>query len=299
MKCRDSPSLPSRNMSVQLLTGEGGSSLRTCFYSLWFLYPRTLLSICFLQDARRRFPISSFAGPNAPPSNIQGHNTSSTSILVQWGDVPSADQNGVILSYTVTYKALPDGSPQTKVVSSPTTEVTLTDLNEYTNYSITVFASTIRGGGLVSDPTFVVTAQDSKFHSSFFVVELFVMLLYFQTFYLSCGIGPSASPANLRAYIRNATSIFVEWGNVPAADQNGVILSYTVTYMALPNGSPQTKLLSALTNEVILTGLNENTNYSITVFASTAMGDGNMSLPVIVRTGYNCKYALTKFNEIH
>jgi len=257
------------------------------------------LSICFLQDARRRFPISSFAGPNAPPSNIQGHNTSSSSIFVQWGDVPSADQNGVILSYTVTYKALPDGSPQTKVVSSPTTEVTLADLNEYTNYSITVFASTIRGGGLVSDPTFFVTALDSKFHSSFFVVELFVMLLYVQTFYLSCGIGPSASPANLRAYIRNATSIFVEWANVPASDQNGVILSYTVTYMTLPNGSPQTKLLSTLTNEVILTGLNENTNYSITVFASTAVGDGNMSLPVIVRTGYNCKYALTKFNEIH
>jgi len=124
------------------------------------------------------------------------------------------------------------------------------------------------------------------------------MLLYFHTLYLSCVIGPSASPANLRAYIRNATSIFVEWGIVPAADQNGVILSYTVTYMALPNGSPQTKLLSALTNEVILTGLNENTNYSITVFASTAMGDGNMSLPVIVLTGYNCKYALPKFNEV-
>ena len=119
-------------------------------------------------SARRRFPISSFAEPNAYPSDIQGHNTSSTSILVQWGEVPAADQNGVILSYTVTYKALPDGSPQTKVVSAPTTEVTLTGLNEYANYSITVFASTVKGGGLVSDPTFVVTAQDSKFHSSNF-----------------------------------------------------------------------------------------------------------------------------------
>jgi len=87
--------------------------------------------------------------------------------LVQWDDVPAADQNGVILSYTVTYQALRDGSLQTKVVSAPTTEVTLTDLNEYTNYSITVFASTLKGGGLVSDPTFVVTAQDSKFHFSF------------------------------------------------------------------------------------------------------------------------------------
>jgi len=116
------------------------------------------------------FSFSSFAAPNAPPSNIQGHNTSSTSIFVQRGNVSAADQNGVILSYTVTYKALPDGSPQTKVVSTLTTEVTLTGLNEYTNYSIAVFASTVKGGGLVSDPTFVVTAQDSKFHTSFFAV---------------------------------------------------------------------------------------------------------------------------------
>ena len=73
---------------------------------------------------------------------MKGHNTSSTSILVQWCNVPSADRNGVILSYTVTYKALPDGSPQTKIVMAPTTQVTLTGLNAYTNYSIIVFAST-------------------------------------------------------------------------------------------------------------------------------------------------------------
>ena len=103
-----------------------------------------------------------FAGPSAPPSNVQGHNTSSTSIFAQWSNVPAADQNGVILSYTVTYKALLDGSPQTKVVSAPTTQVTLTGLNEYTNYSITVFASTIKGAGRISAPIFVITDDDSK-----------------------------------------------------------------------------------------------------------------------------------------
>ena len=102
------------------------------------------------------------AGPNAPPDNVQGHNTSSTSILVQWGDVPGVDQNGMILSYTVTYEALPDGSPQTKVVSAPTTQVILTGLNKYTNYSITVFASTAKGNGNVSVPVTIITDQDSK-----------------------------------------------------------------------------------------------------------------------------------------
>ena len=105
-----------------------------------------------------------FTEPNAAPFNVQGENTSSTTILVHWSNVPTADQNGVILSYTVTYKALPDGSPQTKVVSAATTQLTLTGLNEYTNYSITVFASTIKGNGNASLPIFVITDDDSKFN---------------------------------------------------------------------------------------------------------------------------------------
>ena len=103
------------------------------------------------------------AEPNASPANVHGHNTSSTSIFVQWENVPEADQNGVILHYTVTYKALPDGSLQTKVVSAPTTQVTLMGLNEYTNYSITLFASTVKGDGNVSTPIVVITDEDSKY----------------------------------------------------------------------------------------------------------------------------------------
>ena len=117
---------------------------------------KVLLKQCFL------FVLSVYPEPNAPPSNVQGRNTSSTSILVQWGDVPAADQNGIILSYTVTYKALPGGTPKTEVVIAPTTEVTLTDLNEFTNYSITVFASTVKGAGNDSEPIIVVTDEDSK-----------------------------------------------------------------------------------------------------------------------------------------
>ena len=104
-----------------------------------------------------------FIEPNAPPSNVQGRKASSTSILVQWGDVPTADQNGIILSYTVKYTALPGGSEQTKVVNAPANETTVTELNEYTNYSITVFASTSKGGGNVSEPIIIITDEDSKF----------------------------------------------------------------------------------------------------------------------------------------
>ena len=109
------------------------------------------------------FPLTCFlAEPNAPPTTVEGHTTTSTSIFVQWGDVPAAHQNGVILSYTVSYKAIHSNNPQTKVVNAPTKQATLTGLNKYTNYSITVFASTAKGGGNVSNPFIVTTDEDSK-----------------------------------------------------------------------------------------------------------------------------------------
>ena len=104
-----------------------------------------------------------FLEPNAPPTNVTGHNTSSKSIFVDWDDVPQPDQNGIILSYTVTYTALPNGSPVSQEVTAPTTQATLTGLNEYTNYSITVLASTSKGDGNASKAIIVITDEDSKF----------------------------------------------------------------------------------------------------------------------------------------
>ena len=99
---------------------------------------------------------------NALPANVQGHNTSSTSIWVDWDAVPIADQNGIILTYTVKYRALPGGIPQTAVINASSTHVTLKGLKKYTNYSIFVFASTAKGDGNVSDPITVTTDEDSK-----------------------------------------------------------------------------------------------------------------------------------------
>ena len=112
--------------------------------------------------------------PNAPPSDVQGYITSPTSILVEWGNVPVADQNGIILRYTVKYTALPEGSEQTKVVNVPTTEATLMDLNEHTNYTIKVFASTVKGDGNVSEPITRRTGEDSEFSNCFKCCKFYV-----------------------------------------------------------------------------------------------------------------------------
>ena len=100
--------------------------------------------------------------PNVPPADVQGHNTGSTSIWVGWDAAPIADQNGIILTYTVTYSSLPGGISQTAVINGSSTHVTLKGLKKYTNYRIFVFASTAKGDGNASDEIIVTTDEDSK-----------------------------------------------------------------------------------------------------------------------------------------
>ena len=92
-----------------------------------------------------------------------------------------ADQNGIILSYTVTYTAFPGGISRTVVVSSPTTHIVLTGLEEYTNYSILVFAATVKGDGNASDPIIVTTDEDSELPKA----VLFTLLPYNDISYIA------------------------------------------------------------------------------------------------------------------
>ena len=66
------------------------------------------------------------------------------------------------MNYTVTYRESPDGSPIPQVVIAPKRNATLTGLKKFTNYSITVFASTAKGAGNRSEPIIVITDEDSK-----------------------------------------------------------------------------------------------------------------------------------------
>jgi len=60
-------------------------------------------------------------------------------------------------------------------VRAPATEATLTGLKNNTNYSITVFASTVKGGGRISTPIFVMTGKSCK---------LLYLILIFHCIYL-------------------------------------------------------------------------------------------------------------------
>ena len=94
---------------------------------------------------------------------MTGHNTSSTSILVSWDEVPADQQNGIITGYTITYQSLTENHNGNVPVGPNDRQKSITALKEYVNYNIMVFASTVKGDGPRSSPVLVVrTDQDSK-----------------------------------------------------------------------------------------------------------------------------------------
>ena len=135
---------------------------RVIYRDFLFNYPFFSISVYLLWSFIGVFVV---AVPNAPPANVIGKNVTSTSIFVQWDEVPANNQNGAIVNYTVTYTELPNGSPTAEVVIAPKRNATLKGLKKFTNYRITVFASTAKGGGNRSDPIIVITDEDSKYNS--------------------------------------------------------------------------------------------------------------------------------------
>ena len=98
----------------------------------------------------------------------------------------------------MTYTALTGGIPRTAVVSALTNHVTLRSLEEYTNYSIFVFASTMKGDGNASAPIIVTTDQDSKLLKKLRCLEI----KRERRFLISYKKGPSVAKRKNKYYTR-------------------------------------------------------------------------------------------------
>ena len=84
--------------------------------------------------------------------------------MITWDEVPADKQNGIITGYTITYHSQTENDNGTVQVNGSVRQTELTNLKEYVNYNIAVFASTVKGAGPRSDPViFVRTDQDSKY----------------------------------------------------------------------------------------------------------------------------------------
>ena len=84
--------------------------------------------------------------------------TSSRSALLTWDPPNAADQNGIILEYTVNVSAVETG--EEFQLTSTTTSITVTTLRPYTTYLCIIAASTTVGIGPFSTVFTIVTPED-------------------------------------------------------------------------------------------------------------------------------------------
>lgn len=108
--------------------------------------------------------VPSGIGPSSPPGNITTVISSPITILVMWKEIPVFDQNGIIIAYEVLYEPLDTfgGLIGTEAVNTTDTFITLSDLQEFVGYNISVRAYTNAGPGPYSDIITDMTPEDGK-----------------------------------------------------------------------------------------------------------------------------------------
>ncbi len=88
-----------------------------------------------------------YAVPSSSPNNVQTMTLSSSEIRVMWEEVDLIDQNGIITRYEVTYNREVNVGNQSNFTDGNTLNTTITGLDEFTEYNISVRAYTIVGPG--------------------------------------------------------------------------------------------------------------------------------------------------------
>ena len=102
--------------------------------------------------------------PNAAPTNVAAVSISSTEIMVSWDEVPPIDRNGLITMYEVLYVPLEtfEGTITSMTVNTTNTSTTLSGLEEFVMYNISVRAYTSEGPGPYSEEVTEMTLEDGK-----------------------------------------------------------------------------------------------------------------------------------------
>ncbi|XP_043371439.1 receptor-type tyrosine-protein phosphatase delta isoform X12 [Dermochelys coriacea] len=202
--------------------------------------------------------------PSAPPQDISCTSPSSTSILVSWQPPPVEKQNGIITEYSIKYIGIDgeDGKPQEILgIASDTTQYLLEQLEKWTEYRISVTAHTDVGPGPESLSVLIRTDEDV----------------------------PSGPPRKVEVEAVNSTSVKVSWRSPVPNKQHGQIRGYQVHYVRMENGEPKGQpmlkdVMLADAQQMIISGLQPETTYSLTVTAYTTKGDGARSKPKLVST---------------
>lgn len=109
---------------------------------------------------------------------------------------------------------------------------------------------------------------------------------------LSCAypVSVPGEPKHVKAQVVNSTTLFVNWKPPVARKRNGIIRGYYVYYIPVDDkGHPkgQEKVFDTKDGsdvDAVITELDPNTLYKITVAGYTRKGDGSRSSDVRIKT---------------
>uniref|UniRef100_A0A8B9LJX5 protein-tyrosine-phosphatase n=1 Tax=Astyanax mexicanus TaxID=7994 RepID=A0A8B9LJX5_ASTMX len=228
----------------------------------------------FQLAARSKHGVGAFTGevtvqtpqtqPIPPPQEVTCISPSPNSLLITWSPPPADENNGIVTGYSIRYAATERDKHQVQHITNIPPDCfryRVEGLRKWTLYAVTVAAHTEAGQGPESLPLLVRTQEDV----------------------------PGAPPRGVDAVVLNSTAAQVSWKAPVAERQHGKIRGYQVTYMRRASGertgSPRIKeLLLRDSQELILSDLWPNTEYSLAVAAFTSKGDGARSKTIVIRT---------------
>ncbi|XP_078532009.1 receptor-type tyrosine-protein phosphatase delta isoform X9 [Lissotriton helveticus] len=194
-------------------------------------------------------------GVPSQPLNFKAEPESETSILLSW--TPPRTES--IISYELVYK---DGdNVEKRITIEPTTTYRLQELKPNSLYYFTLAARSTLGFGASTAEISARTMQSI----------------------------PSGPPRKVEVEAVNSTSVKITWRSPMPNKQHGQIRGYQVHYVRMENGEPKGQpmlkdVMLADAQEMVISGLQPETAYSITVTAYTTKGDGARSKAKVVST---------------
>ena len=101
--------------------------------------------------------VIAFLVPSEPPTAVTATSSGPTSLHVSWGPIPADKLHGKLQYYLVRY----NGTAGSGILNTTDTNVRITRLEEYMEYTVTISACSVKGEGNRSSPVAVTTAEAS------------------------------------------------------------------------------------------------------------------------------------------
>ncbi|XP_057711095.1 receptor-type tyrosine-protein phosphatase S isoform X33 [Corythoichthys intestinalis] len=208
-------------------------------------------------------------GVPSQPTDFKGEAKSETSILLSWVAPVQTGQENQITGYDLLYKKK-DDKDERRISFEPTSTYLMKDLKPFTTYAFRLAARSRHGVGAYTSEISAETPQTL----------------------------PSGPPRKVEVEAVNSSSIKVIWRSPMPTKQHGQIRGYQVHYVRMLNGEPvgqpvikdiliddaQWEFDDSTDHEMVISELQAETTYSVTVAAYTTKGDGARSKPKLVTT---------------